>query len=251
MLRIKVPKDFDNGLKIGNVIDSGDPNGNYWEFDIFDIPNRIINEMFNVSYINSLSYSVLKFIFKITPKDINHLTKHIKDKTIIIKFFESIINNLPSKAVIEALDCNYREKQKGKNWLIYYNPFQIDMSTLAPSWNKIFKNVRLKSHEILEIYNTFRDYEYFDKNDSGWNFKGKVKDLAQIAVVYAKETNHPIDSEYINKIYSIIKQCKKLEYNKKSLYNEMNSVKKYLEQIDNQNINIQKVKKEFGNLVFN
>ncbi len=250
IIEIKVPDDFENLSTFINIISKevGTETCKFAQYDVFDMKPDLISDMFRIDSIISLYFELLNFLYSFNPRGIKFYIDKKNTKEKLYLFFKTILEEFPSEATIKALENKHLFTHNKFTHIVYNNPFGIEISDKFKSLVDLFEIAKAKSEEALQEldFNKSISFIYFENKDKIWGFKFKMKDLAQIAILYAKNNNLLIDADYSKKIYSLIPQYNtNKEYAYRSLYENINMFKKDLLGLDNSSLNETKALEEF------
>ena len=212
-MEFKVPKNWQNYLKFGEIRKSDDALGNYFEFDFFDIPHNLIEIMYKENHINILEYKILDFIINL---NINYFSDYLNEnltKQQMLEHFKVIQSSMPSEIEIEFFDREFCFEHESGNLLTIFNPFG-DESVRFKSFYDLFNIVEKRLNAIIKKLDPqlVLDDKYFKILDNKIIcYNGNIKDLiyfiykADIKKSYYKNL---IDSDFYDSIISKIRNDK-------------------------------------------
>lgn len=245
----RIPEDYEQIFSFMKVITKNVDGieAKYIRYNIFDIDPLIIKRLFRLTKINIMYFALLDFIYNINPKSIDMYINENISKEKLFLFFKTILEKFPSDATIVAFQNKFIDNTLDKTSLVYWNTFGMATSAKHTSLINLFANVKTISNEVLLELDCLDpdNFEFFEHNGNHWFFKYKLKDLANIVVIFAKKKNIPVEPDFINKINSLIPFYKTdKKYSPKSLYNKAIDYRNIKASIENLMIEEKKALKE-------
>ena len=246
----RIPDDYNQILPFMEVFVKNvyGKDGKFIRYNIFEIYPSELKKLFRLSKINIMYLALLEFVYNINPKNIDkYVDKSISKEKLLI-FFKTIIDELPSEATIRAFQKKFMIQHTDKFSLVYWNTFGMASTEKYSSLIDLFSNVKIISQEVLQQLGSFNfdKFDYFQNIDGKWCFKYKMKDLAQIIILYAKKNKITIEADYTKRVFFLVPNYSTIKsYSERSLYEKVNFYKKDLIGLDNTLINEKKALEEF------